>query len=215
MTVPPHANASPTPDKNAKPAAVPAKPQRVLVADDEHLIATDVSLMLGSLGYSVVGPATDGEAAVHLAEVGSPDLALLDIRMPKRDGLSAAKEIFGNFGIPVIILSAYSDTEMVTAAVDSGVFGYLIKPVREDQLRVSIDVAWQRYRDLINTRAETDDLRRKLEERKIVEQAKWQLVSKKSISEPEAMKLLQKTARDRRTPLVQIAQGVLDASVGL
>ncbi len=170
----------------------PVKPSRILIADDEHLVATDLAFTLGELGYTVVGPVTDGEAAVQLARRAKPDLALLDIRMPRRDGLSAASELFGDLDIPVIILSAYSDPKSVETAAGVGVFGYLVKPAAEEQLRVCIEVAWNRFLHLVSQRTEANKLRQRLEERKAIEQAKWLLVSSRNLPEPEAMKLLHK-----------------------
>jgi AmiR/NasT family two-component response regulator len=191
---------------------LPERPTRILVADDEHLVATDLALTLGELGYTVVGPAADGEAAVHLARLSVPDLALLDIQMPKRDGLSAAAELMKELGVPVVILSAYSDAENVDGAQKAGVFGYLVKPVQEDQLRVAIEVAWSRFRLFIAERSEAESLRRRLEERKVIEQAKWILVSRKGITEPEAMQLLQRKARDTRRKLGDVALEVVRAN---
>ena len=191
---------------------LPERPVRILVADDEHLVAAELSLNLGALGFTVVGPAVDGEAAVHLGEVALPDLAVLDIRMPKLDGLQVAKSLFETHGIPSIIVSAYSDSEFVQSAQDASVFGYLVKPATPDQLRAAIGVAWARYRELVSTLAENADLKRRLEERRVIEQAKWVLVSKKGMTEPDAMKALQKGARDARKPLLEIAQGVINAA---
>ncbi len=190
---------------------LPERPGRILVADDEHLVAADLSLTLGDLGYTVVGPATDGEAAVQLARLALPDLALLDIRMPKLDGLSAARQMFVELGIPVVILSAYTDREYVEAAKDVGVFSYLIKPVTENQLGVCLEVVWRNFRLQVADRSENQTLRRRLEERKVIEQAKWILVKRKSLEEPEAMRMLQKKARDTRQPLAEVAQAVINA----
>jgi AmiR/NasT family two-component response regulator len=197
------------------PELLPDRPTRILVADDEHLVATDLALTLGSLGVTVVGPVADGEAAMHMARLATPDLALLDIRMPKRDGLSAAREMFAELFIPVVILSAYSDHSHVQAAQEAGVFGYLIKPAREDQLRVCLDVVWRKFRAFAALQSDNQVLRRRLEDRKLIEQAKWILVSRKLLSEPDAMKTLQKRARDARRPLVEVARAVIEADTML
>jgi AmiR/NasT family two-component response regulator len=190
---------------------LPERPSRVLIADDEYLVATDVAFALGTLGYTVVGPATDGASALQLARLALPDLAILDIRMPGMDGISAAREMHRELDIPIIMLSAFSDPETVRAATDAGIFGYIVKPVAEDQLRVCIDVAWKRYSDHVAARSEVEDLRRRLEDRKVIEQAKWILVSRKNIAEPEAMKLLQRRARETRKPLAEIADTIIKA----
>jgi two-component system, response regulator PdtaR len=196
------------PETAARGDAPPLRPHRVLVAEDEHLVATNLTMMLGDLGYTVL-LATDGQEAVEMARTGKPDIVLMDIRMPRRDGLSAAKEMYEELGVPVVILSAYSESAEVNGAQQAGVFGYMVKPVQREQLRVGLDIAWHRFQ-LHQTEAhEARKLRKRLDERRIIEQAKWAMVSSKSMSEPDAMKALQKRARDSRTQLVDIATAVL------
>jgi response regulator NasT len=182
----------------------------LLVADDEHLVASGVAVNLRELGYEVVGPAADGEEAIELCRTHKPDMALLDIRMPKKDGLAAAEVIFRKMGIPVMIFSAYSDPEYVTSGNRVGVFGYLLKPVTQDQMRVGISVAWGRFLDYMNQNSEISTLKERLEHRKIIEQAKWIIVKRKGVEEPEAMKLLQRQARNNRRTLVDVARSVLE-----
>lgn len=188
------------------------RPRRVLVADDEHLVATDLAITLGELGYLVLGPAVDGEAAVDLAQVTHPDLALLDIRMPKRDGLTAASQIYHDLGVPVIILSAYSDSTAVAAAQEAGVFGYLVKPASANQLRAAIDVAWGRFVDSLRDQEEIAALERKIEDRRIIERAKWILVQRRQMTEEEAMRTLQRQARQTRRKMAEVARLLIDAS---
>jgi response regulator NasT len=188
----------------------PPHPARLLVADDEHLVASGVAVNLRELGYEVVGPAADGEEAIELCRIQQPDMALLDIRMPKKDGLSAAEIVFKRLGIPVMIFSAYSDPEYVTSGNRVGVFGYLLKPVTQDQMRVGISVAWGRFLDYMNQNSEISTLKERLEHRKIIEQAKWIIVKRKGVEEPEAMKLLQRQARNNRRTLVDVARSVLE-----
>jgi response regulator NasT len=190
---------------------LPERPSTILVADDEHLVASGIAAHLTDLGHHVVGPASDGEEAILHCERAHPDMALLDIRMPKQDGLTAARIIYERFAIPVVILSAYSDPEYVGDASRLGVFGYLLKPVTQDQLRAAISVAWSRYVDASENQREISDLRQRLENRKLIEQAKWILVKRKGIDEPEAMRLLQRQARNNRRPLVEVAQAVLES----
>ncbi len=190
---------------------LPAKPARILIAEDEYLVATELTHTLAALGHVVVGPATDGESAVALARSAQPDMAIMDVRMPKRDGIAAAKELFEELGIPVITLSAYSDTETIEAAAQNGIFGYLVKPASADQLRAAISIAWQRYRQHVEVATEASNLRRRLEERRVIEQAKWLLVSRKGLSEPDAMKTLQKRARDTRRQMIDIAKSLIEA----
>jgi response regulator NasT len=149
-------------------------------------VATDLTQTLSELGFITVGPVADGEAALKLARLAMPDMALLDIRMPKLDGLSAARAMFEELGVPAVIVSAYSDGEYVEAAAVAGVFGYIIKPAMGDQLRVTLAVAWSRFRQHAAQREEAQALRRKLDDRKTIEQAKWILVSRKNITEPSA-----------------------------
>jgi AmiR/NasT family two-component response regulator len=189
---------------------LPAQPARLLVADDEHLVAAGLSTSLIELGYAVTGLASDGEAAVEMCRVKRPDMALLDIRMPKQDGLSAAEIIFKQMGVPTIALSAYSDQEYITAANRVGVFAYLLKPITQDQLRVTISVAWARYVDHAIQQSEITNLKQRLEDRKIIEQAKWVIVSRKGVSEPEAMRMLQLQARSTRRTLVDVSRSVLE-----
>jgi response regulator NasT len=188
----------------------PLHPARLLVADDEHLVASGVAVNLRELGYDVVGPAVDGDEAVALCRRHSPDMALLDIRMPKKDGLAAADIIFRSMGIPVMIFSAFSDPEYVTSGNRVGVFGYLLKPVTPDQMRVGISVAWGRFLDSMNQSNQISSLKDRLEQRKIIEQAKWIVVKRKGIDESEAMKLLQTQARNNRRTLVDVARTVLE-----
>ncbi len=189
---------------------LPEHPRRVLVADDEHLVASGVAVNLRELGYEVIGPASDGEEAIELCEQTHPDMALLDIRMPKRDGLEAAEVVFRQMGIPVMIFSAYSDPDYVASGNRVGVFGYLLKPVTQDQMRVGISVAWGRFIDYANQHGEIMSLRERLEQRKVIEQAKWILVKSRSIDEPDAMRLLQKQARNNRRTLVDVAKSVIE-----
>lgn len=198
---------TPAPEKHAGLRA--EHPSRILVADDEHLVATELAFTLGSMGYTVVGPVTDGQSAVDLGRRALPDMALLDIRMPKLDGLGAARELSETLDIPCVILSAYSEPEYVEAAGSIGVFGYLVKPVQDDQLRACIDLAWRRYQHFSSDRAENRSLKKRLEERKVVEQAKWILVSTRSMTEPDAMKLLRTRSRDSRRSMAQLAESII------
>jgi AmiR/NasT family two-component response regulator len=177
---------------------LPSEPRKVLVADDEHLVASGLAATLREMGLTVIGPAADGDEAIALCGAEQPDMALLDIRMPKKDGLQAAEVIFRQLGVPVIIFSAFSDRQYVEAGNRLGIFNYLLKPVTRDQLRVGIAVAWGRFVDHCQQDAEINSLKERLENRKVIEQAKWLLVERKGISEPEAMRLLQRTARNNR-----------------
>lgn len=205
-----HAESGPATRSSTRGRSYPEEPKTLLIADDEHLVASGLAASLRELGYAVIGPAADGEEAIGLCSSVKPDLALLDIRMPKKDGLDAAEVIFRQMTIPVVIFSAYSDKEYIEAGNRVGVFGYLLKPVTQDQLRVGISVAWGRFLDHISQSTEISHLKQRLESRKIVEQAKWVLVQRKNISEPEAMRLLQRQARNNRRTLVDVAKSLLE-----
>lgn len=186
----------------------PERPTRVLVAEDEHLVAADLTIMLGEMGYTVL-LAKDGEEAVHIARTSAPDIVLMDIRMPRRSGLAAAKELYDDLNLPTVVLSAYTDASEVAGAQAAGVFGYLVKPVQKDQLRVALDIAWNRFRLFTAEQEESRKLRKRLDERRVIEQAKWALVSGKGMTEPDAMRMLQKRARDNRMQLLDVATAVL------
>lgn len=197
------------------PAAVMSAVKRILVADDEHLIATGLAGTLRDLGHEVVGIASDGEVALLMAREHHPDLALVDIRMPKLNGIEAAMALFTGLGVPSIIVSAYSDEEHIkkiqSYGPSSGVYGYLIKPVSLEELRVAIGVALQRSAMDREQAERTVQLERTLTNRRVVEQAKWILVEKHKLTEPAAHERLQKVARDRRKPLIEVAQGVIQS----
>lgn len=205
-------DATPNGESIAKSAAQKASagPKRILIADDEHLIAASLASNVRALGCTVIGPAANGQLAIELARAERPDLALLDIRMPVVDGLAAARVIWTELGAPVVIVSAYSDPENVDDSAEIGVFGYLLKPVDADSLRVAIAVAWSRAAALRDRDTRVRQLEQNLANRRTVEQAKWKLVERHGITEPEAHRRLQTTARNSRSALVDIAQRVLD-----
>ena len=183
----------------------------ILIAEDEHLLATGLAADVRELGYTVVGPARNGQDAIELCRVNKPDIALVDIRMPVMDGLEASRTLFGEMGIPVIIVSAYSESGFLKTGIEIGIFGYLLKPVSLDELRVTLSVAWGRYiRHKVAT-GEIDRLKGKLEERKIIERAKGILMKGSGLDEEEAMRLLQKRARDSRKPMIELAKALVDA----
>lgn len=190
-------------------STIPLRPVRILVADDEYLVALDIISQLGACGYTSVGPAPSGNEAIRLARSTVPDLALLDVRMPDGDGLSAAKVIFNELSIPVVILSAYTDEKTLAAARDAGVFAYLVKPSHANQLRATIEVAWGRFQTFMAEREEADLARRRLEERKVIERAKWALVQRTGVDEPTAMRLLEDHARSRGERLISVAERVV------
>ncbi len=197
----------------ASTTAIPPVPpaQRILVAEDEHLIAVDLANQLQALGFEVIGPAANGAQAIELAKVHQPDLALLDIRMPEMDGLAAAGVLFCQMNIPVVIISAYSDADYLDIATRVGVFGYMLKPVTRETLRVNIAVAWARYQQHLKLRQRIGELENTLEERKLIEKAKGLLMQKMGISEAEALNRLRRKARDSRRRMADLAQAILEA----
>lgn len=186
----------------------------VLIADDEHLVATGIASMVRDLGHTVVGIAPDGESAIELAHQHRPQLALLDIRMPKLTGPEVAVRLQQDLSIPSVIISAYSDEEHLDKIRGygpmSGVFGYLLKPIDDDELRVIISVAMMRagVEDLAGERIQ--QLEKNLANRRLVEQAKWVLVQKYALTEPQAHDKLQRLARDQRRPLAEVASEVVE-----
>jgi len=184
--------------------------QRVLVADDEHLVSAGLADSLASLGYEAVGPAPDGEAAIALARSESPQLALIDIKMPKRDGLEAAHILWVEMSIPSVIISAYSSDEYLERAREVGVFGYLLKPIATQALKTAIPVAWERAQSLLSSERRVAQLEASIASRRLVEQAKWRIVEEMGLTEPEAHSALQRTARTRRVRLAEIARTILD-----
>ncbi len=190
-------------------AAAQPRAARILVADDEYLVALDIVSQLAACGYTAIGPAGSGNEALRLARAQRPDLALLDVRMPDGDGITTARAIADELNIPVVMLSAYTDEQTVVDARDAGVYAYLAKPARSQQLRAAIEVALSRHRDMDANRADAVESRRLLEERRIVERAKWTLVQRAGVTEPEAMRLLEKYARDRGERLIDVAERVI------
>ncbi len=186
-------------------------PRRILVAEDEHLLAKSLSDDLTSLGCEVIGPSPNGKDAIELAGKMMPDLALMDIRMPIMDGLAAGKILYQELGIPVVILSAFSEKQYLEVGAELGIFGYMIKPASIDSLRVALTVSWSRYKDLCKLNKQVDSLETKLANRKIIERAKGVIMTRQAIPEEEAMRRLQKQARDARKPMVELAQAVLTA----
>ena len=189
---------------------LPDQPARLLIADTEEPAADELRKNLTALGHTLIGPATNADEAIELCRTNRVDMALVGIHLPARDGAEAAEVIFRSIGIPVVIITAHAQAKDISAGAQSGAFGYLIKPVSRDQLRASIAVAWARFRDHAAQRGEIQELQRRLEERKFIEQAKWIIVKRKGLSEPDAMRLLQKQARNNRRPLVEVAQSILE-----
>ena len=184
-------------------------PRRVVIAEDEALIRLDLAEMLAEEGYDVVGQAGDGEAAVALAEEHRPDLVVLDVKMPRLDGIAAAQRIAEQRIAPVVILTAFSQRELVERARDAGAMAYLVKPFTKDDLVPAVEMAVSRFAELQMLEAEVADLTERLETRKAVDRAKGVLQRQLELSEPEAFRWIQKTAMDLRLSMRQVAEGVI------
>ena len=188
--------------------------RRVLIAEDEALIRLDLKEMLQEEGYDVVGEAGDGQEAVRLAEELTPDLVILDVKMPVLDGISAAEQIVKNRIAPVVMLTAFSQRELVERAVEAGAMAYLVKPFAKTDLIPTIEVAVSRAAQLKALETEVDDLTERLETRKVVDRAKGRLQADSGMSEPEAFRWIQKTSMDRRTTMRAVAEGVVAGTDG-
>lgn len=186
-------------------------PRRVLIAEDEALIRLDLAEMLAEEGFEVVGEAGDGEQAVALATELKPDLVILDVKMPKKDGIEAAGDIVAAHIAPVVILTAFSQRELIERARDAGAMAYLVKPFSKSDLLPAIELAVARYAETAALRAEVTDVTRRLETRKVIDRAKGLLMSHQKMTEPEAFRWIQRTAMDRRTSMAIVAAAVLES----
>jgi AmiR/NasT family two-component response regulator len=184
-------------------------PRTVVIAEDEVLIRMDLAEMLVEEGYDVVGQAGDGARAIELAEELRPDLVILDVKMPVLDGISAAESIARQRIAPVIVLTAFSQRELVERARDAGAMAYLVKPFSQSDLVPAIEMALSRFAELRAVESEVADLKEQLETRKVVDRAKGVLQEQLSLSEPEAFRWIQKTAMDLRLSMKQVAEGVI------
>ena len=182
---------------------------RILVAEDEAISRMDLREMLENLGYSVVGEAGDGVAAVNLARTLKPDLVIMDIKMPGLDGISAAESLSQERVAPVLLLTAYSDREFVDRAVDAGVMGYLVKPFAEQQLKPAIEVALERWREVRQIQHDLDQTQDQLETRKLVERAKGVLMDSQNLKEAEAFRRIQRLSMNSRKSMREVAEAIL------
>jgi two-component system, response regulator PdtaR len=188
---------------------VSSEPTRVLIAEDEALIRLDLKEMLEEEGYSVVAEVGDGQQAVDQATALRPDLVILDIQMPVLDGLSAAEQIAGARVAPVIVLTAFSQRELVERARDAGAMAYLVKPFSKNDLVPAIEVARARFTELTALDSEVKTLEERLETRKVVEKAKGVLMSEQGMTEGEAFRWIQRTAMNQRTSMKALAESIL------
>jgi response regulator NasT len=182
---------------------------RVVVVEDEGLIRMDVVATLQEAGYDVVGEGADGEEAIKLATELEPDLVVMDIKMPKLDGISAAEKI-GELKIPVVLLTAFSQSDLVARAAEAGAMAYVTKPFKPTDLLPAIQIALSRHEELVSLEAEIADLSDRLETRKLMDRAKGLLQSKMKLSEPESFRWIQKASMDRRLTMAQVAKAVIE-----
>jgi two-component system, response regulator PdtaR len=201
-----------------EPTAAPTSTsaaRRVVIAEDEVLIRMDLAEMLAEEGYEVVGQAGDGQTAIDLAEQLRPDLVILDVKMPVLDGIAAAERIARDRIAPVVILTAFSQRDLVERARDAGAMAYLVKPFSQTDLVPAIEMAVSRFAELSMLEAEVADLTERLETRKAVERAKNVLQEQLGLSEPDAFRWIQKTAMDLRLSMRQVADGVIAHGPGI
>jgi len=183
------------------------EPVRIVVAEDEALIRMDLVEMLGEAGYLVVAQASDGAEAISLVAEYKPDLAILDVKMPILDGISAAEEIIAT--CPVLMLTAFSQRELVDRARDAGVMAYVLKPFTINDLVPAIEIAISRHLQMKSLAAEVADLHDRLETRKLIDRAKGILMAALNLTEPQAFSWIQKAAMDRRLTMKEVAQAVI------
>lgn len=186
-----------------------------MIAEDEALIRLDLAEMLAEEGIDVVGQAGDGEQAVALAQELRPDLVVMDVKMPKLDGISAAQQIASERIAPVVMLTAFSQRELVERARDAGAMAYLVKPFTKGDLVPAIEMAVSRFAEIAALESEVADLAERLETRRAVERAKGLLQEALGITEPQAFRWIQKTAMDLRMPMRAVAEGVVQHGPGL
>ncbi len=194
-------------------ASVSQTPLRVLIAEDEALIRLDLKEMLEEEGYSVVGEAADGQQAVDLAVSLRPDLVILDVKMPVLDGISAAERVAADQIAPVVILTAFSQRELVERARDAGAMAYLVKPFTKADLVPAIEIAVSRFQEVAALAGEVGTLKERLEVRKLLDRAKGKLQTEQGMSEPDAFRWIQKTSMDQRLAMRAVAERVLEGSM--
>ena len=189
--------------------------KRIIIADDESIIRLDLREMLTNLGYLVVGEASDGQSAVNMARELKPDLVIMDIRMPNLDGIEAAQILTEEKIAPVVLLTAYSQKDLVERAREAGVVGYLVKPFKEADLSPAIEVAIARFSEFKVLHKEVDDLQLALETRKAVDRAKGILMDTKNMTEAEAFRAIQTLSMNKRRPMKEVAEALIMAHEGL
>ena len=182
---------------------------RIVIAEDESIVRMDLLEMLTNLGYLVVGEAADGRSAVNLTRELKPDLVIMDIKMPDMNGIEAAKILTEERLAPVVLLTAFSQKDLVEQAREAGVVAYIVKPFRESDLGPAIEIALARFKELTTLEKEVEDLTEALETRKLVDRAKGLLMDKQNLTEAEAFRKIQKMSMNTRRPMKEIAEAVI------
>lgn len=185
------------------------EPLRILIADDESIIRLDLRTILENMGHRVVAEASDGRTAIDLAKSTPLDLAILDIKMPEMDGLDVAKILMEESICPVLLLTAYSQLDLIERAKDAGVFGYLVKPFKEADLLPAIEIAISRYKEMDELASEVSTLQEKLEARKLIDRAKGILMDKRGMTEQEAFRWIQLQSMNARKSMKEIAEAII------
>lgn len=186
---------------------------RIVIADNESIIRMDLRELLEEAGHTVVAEAADGVKAVELARKHSPDLVIMDIKMPEMDGIAAAKVISHEKLAPVLLLTAYSQKEIVEKAKDSGVLAYLVKPVKEANLFPAIEIAISRFQEFMELERELEDVKNSLETRKVLDRAKGILMDAYNLTESEAYRRIQQYSMSKRKSIGDVAQAIVDAAI--
>ncbi|MGK2350408.1 ANTAR domain-containing response regulator [Cutibacterium sp. V947] len=198
------------PTRSTPDPGVGTEHPRVVVAEDEALIRLDLVELLEEHGYEIVGQASDGEEAVRLANELEPDLVVMDVKMPKMDGITAADKITEDRICAVVMLTAFSQRDLIKRAKEAGAMAYVVKPFDASDVIPAIEIAMARFAEIRGVEDEVMDLEERLESRKIVDQAKGILQTSLDLTEPEAFRWIQKTAMDLRKSMREVAQGVID-----
>ena len=193
----------------ASPALQDGAPRRVVVAEDESIIRIDIVETLRDSGYDVVGEAGDGEEAVRLASELKPDLVVMDVQMPKMDGITAAEKLQEE-RIPVVMLTAFSQKELVERAGEAGALAYVVKPFNQNDLLPAIEIALARHEQIIALESEVADMTDRFETRKLVDRAKGLLNQRMGLSEPESFRWIQKASMDRRLTMAEVSKAVIE-----
>lgn len=184
--------------------------RRVVVAEDESLIRMDVIEMLEAEGYEVVGEAENGQRAIELAKEREPDIVLMDVKMPVLDGITAAEQIAADRIAPVVLLTAFSQKELVERAREAGAMAYVVKPYTAADLVPAMEIALSRFDEILALEDEVSEMKDQFETRKLVERAKSLLITKMGLTEPEAFRWIQKTSMDRRLSMREVADAILN-----